>query len=106
MVLAAGSDCELFGWTLRRRPRCNCLARHTLGNGHGGGVVHELGRADFAEPVRGRQADRRGRQGARTRVSALRRRSYLVGRGGQGAARAEEATVLSVVIFWLSAIRQ
>ena len=38
--------------------------------------------------VGGGRTDRRGRQGARARFPALRRRSVVVGRSGQGAARA------------------
>ena len=40
------------------------LARHALGDGHGGGFEHDRGGPDCADPVGGRQADRRGRQGA------------------------------------------
>src|SRR6185312_3207223 len=97
MVLAAGRDCKLFGRTLRRRPRRDRLARHALGNGNGGGVIDDFGRTDFPDLVRGRQAHWRRRQGARRRISALRRRFHLVGRSGQGAACAEEAAVLNAL---------
>lgn len=47
------------------------VARHALGDGHGGGVVHDLGRADLADALGRGQADRRRRQGACGRVPAL-----------------------------------
>src|SRR5262245_52417314 len=95
MVLAAGGDRELFGRPFRRRTRRCDVARHALRNGHGGGVVNHLGRAGRADAVGRRQADRRRRQGAGECLPALRRRSHLVGRSGEGAACAKEAAILT-----------
>src|ERR1700693_1373411 len=94
MVLASRRHCLLFRGTFFRRPRRAGVARHALRNGHGGDFEHHRSRADCADAVRGRQTDRRGRQGAGIRVSAFRRRSFVVDGSGEGAAGAEEAAVL------------
>jgi NAD(P)H-dependent FMN reductase len=53
-------------------PRCARVAWHALRDGHGGDLILDRGRADFANAVRGRPADRRGRQGAGAGVSGCR----------------------------------
>ena len=58
---------------LGRRPCVHRLARHTVGDGHGGDLVDDRGGGHFASVVRRRSADRRGRQGAGACVSAFRR---------------------------------
>ncbi len=74
----------------------SALARHALRDGHGGDFEHHRGRADCANPFRGRPADRRGRQSAGNGISAFCRRSRLVDRGGESAAGEKEAAVLRV----------
>jgi len=71
MVLAPGCDCQLFGRAVLRRARRARVARHALRDGHGGDFEFDRGRANFADAVRRREADRRRWQGAGARIPAL-----------------------------------
>ena len=50
--LTAGRDRELFRRPSVRRARLDCLARHAVGDGHGGDLEHHRCRADCADAVR------------------------------------------------------
>jgi putative NADPH-quinone reductase len=73
VVLAPRRHRQLFGGSFRGRARRNRLAWHALRDGHGGDFEHDRGGCDFADAIRGRQADRRGRKGAGAGVSSPRR---------------------------------
>jgi hypothetical protein len=85
---------QLFRRPPVRRARLDRLARHAVGDGHGGGVEHHRRRADRADAVGRMRADRRGRQGAGACVSRALPTILLVDRGGQGAAGAQGAALL------------
>src|ERR1700730_11925665 len=86
MVLASCRDRQLFGWPLLGRPCRDRVARHALGDGHGGGLLHDRGWTDRADAVSRWQAAGRGRQGGGARVCAVCRRSGVVDGGGEGSA--------------------
>jgi hypothetical protein len=69
VVLAACGDRQLFRRTFFRRAGRAGMARHAVGDGHGGDLDDHRGRADRAIALRDRRADRGWRQGAGEGVS-------------------------------------
>ena len=64
-------------------------------DGHDRDLEHDRGRSDRPDFIGRGRTDRRRRRGRRARIPALRRRSDVVDRGGDRAAQAEAAAVLS-----------